>query len=143
MCKNASRVAVWLGEGTPEHDVFAFFMFSRVPSTNTAPKMVQKIQENADVKNLENLYHDIRRRDWFRRVLNIQEVVLALEVLVRRGKYQMPWGNFLSCWTSLEITSRDNKPGGYNWADVRKSLPRISRTRGLVGSVQSFPSWSF
>ena len=100
--------------------------------------MVQKIQENADVKNLENLYHDVRRRDWFRRALNAQEVVFALEVLVRRGKYEMPWGNFLSCWTSLEITSRDNKPGEYNWADVRNLFPGFHELEVLSARCKAF-----
>lgn len=139
--KNASCVVVWLGAGTPESDsVFAFF---NSPGNAEARKPLapgmHETDESAVASAMDNLYHDLRHRPWFRRVWVIQEIAVARKILVRCGLYEITWEALLGWWTKLEGADvvASGPPGGYDWADVAKTLPRLSRTRDLVQT-----SWS-
>ncbi|KAK3368573.1 heterokaryon incompatibility protein-domain-containing protein [Podospora didyma] len=138
--RNASRVVVWLGEGTAEsNNVFTFGS----PVDNVEEPRSKSLETDGDAaaKAQHDLIHDIGCRPWFRRVWVIQEIALAREILVRCGRHEMAWETLRSQWEKLELASRTISigasrppapPGGDNWADLAKTFPRLSRTRDLV-----------
>lgn len=118
----ATRVVVWLGEGTRHTDLAMRMMRS--------PEFYASLLQSGDRRPPTRdevvidvvLKHDLCRRPWWQRLWVRQEFILAADPpCIGCGSIFVPWSDFLRCFASLP-RSWDHPGLQHLWAECRREV---------------------
>ncbi|KAI4206284.1 MAG: hypothetical protein LQ346_001180 [Caloplaca aetnensis] len=91
--RRAEKVIVWLGQGSPQLDRSHGAVFRVIRNMdNASPKEIDSIRDSIE---------ELTRARWWSRVWIVQEIALAMSVVVRSGPNEVSWDALTVCLQRL------------------------------------------
>lgn len=133
----AQKVHIWLGEGNPEDNMKTFAFLRKILDLQQLEQMVQRLETKGDdeawmedKKDCKRTI-DLMRAKWFSRRWVIQELALATNAHVRRGKEEMPWPEFADA-IALFMTKYDHIRRAFGGGPLDYSTARSSDDHHII-----------